>query len=74
MRGGTGGWLGRTAAASDPGFMGQGFGAVFPIVVVGIVANLLMDAFLRLEIMGVGARRGIGLPEGWGLLGGLGFP
>jgi uncharacterized membrane protein len=32
--------------------MGQWFGAVFPIVVIGIVTNLLVQQLLHLEIMG----------------------
>jgi uncharacterized membrane protein len=32
--------------------MGQGFGAVFPIVVIGVVADLLVDALLGVEIVG----------------------
>jgi hypothetical protein len=32
--------------------MGQGFGAVLPVVVVGIVADRLMDPLLDLEVMG----------------------
>jgi hypothetical protein len=31
--------------------MGQGLGAVFPIVVVGVVANFLMQLLLHLEIV-----------------------
>jgi hypothetical protein len=31
--------------------MGEGFRAVFPVVVIRIVANLLMDRFLRVEVM-----------------------
>ena len=34
-----------------PGFMGEGFRAVFPVVVIRIVADLLMDPFLGVEIM-----------------------
>jgi hypothetical protein len=33
--------------------MGQGFGAVFPVVVVGIVADFLVDLLLNVEIMGM---------------------
>ena len=32
--------------------MGQGFGAVFPVVVVGVVADLAMNLLLYLEIVG----------------------
>jgi uncharacterized membrane protein len=32
--------------------MGQGFGAIFPIVVIGVVADLLVNALLGVEIMG----------------------
>ena len=53
-----------------PGFMGQGLGAVLPVVVVGIVANLLMNLFLGLEIVGMGhAGRAVIRGEG-GLRGG----
>jgi len=31
--------------------MGQGFGAVFPIVVIGVVADLLVNALLGVEIV-----------------------
>jgi hypothetical protein len=31
--------------------MGEGFRAVFPVVVIRIVADLLMDPFLGVEIM-----------------------
>jgi len=34
--------------------MGQGLGAVFPVVVVGVVADFLMQLLLHLEIVGVG--------------------
>lgn len=36
--------------------MGEGFGAVFPVVVVGIVADLLVNLFLNVEIVGLGLR------------------
>jgi hypothetical protein len=51
--------------------MGQGFGAVFPIVVVGIVANLLVNAFLGFEIVLAGLLGG--LHSGGGPMGGLEF-
>jgi len=52
--------------------MGQGFGAVFPVVVVGIVADLLVDLFLNVEIVGmefrlqgpIAASSTAGLPRG----------
>ena len=34
--------------------MGQGFRAVFPIVVIGIVANLLVELLLGLKVVGFG--------------------
>jgi uncharacterized membrane protein len=36
--------------------MGEGFGAVFPVVIVGIVADLLVNLFLNVEIVGLGLR------------------
>ena len=61
----------RRRLTRQPGLMGQGLGAVFPVVVVGIVANLLVNLLLGLEIMGLGrrARRAVVKGEG-GLRGG----
>ena len=36
--------------------MGQGFGAVLPVVVIGIVADLLVDLLLHVEIVGMEAQ------------------
>ena len=38
---------------SDPGLVGQGLGAVFPVVVVGIVADLLVQLLLHIKIVGM---------------------
>jgi hypothetical protein len=37
----------------DPGLVGQGLGAVFPVVVVGIVADLLVQLLLGFKIVGL---------------------
>jgi hypothetical protein len=51
--------------------MGQRFGAIFPIVVIGIIADLLVQLFLSLKIVGfcVGSLgvRGLGVGLGGGL-------
>jgi hypothetical protein len=38
--------------------MGQGFGAVLPVVVVGIVADLLVQFLLHLKVVGMLAAGG----------------
>jgi len=47
--------------------MGQGLGAVFPIVVVGVVANLLVQFLLHLEVV-LAAARTNRLISSWGWL------
>jgi hypothetical protein len=51
----------------DPGFrlLGEGLGAVLPVVVVGVVADLAMHFFLHLEVVGGPCRMGAcrGLPR-----------
>ena len=46
--------------------MGQGLGAVLPIVVIGIVADLLVQLLLRRKVVGRGAGGWCGLARGWG--------
>jgi hypothetical protein len=46
--------------------MGQGFRAVFPVVVIGIVADLLMELLLGLKVVGF-VIRGLGVWLGGGL-------
>jgi len=56
--------------------VGQGFRAVFPIVVIGIVANLLVELLLGLKVVGFGISafgvRGLGVGLGGRLGGRLG--
>jgi MFS family permease len=51
--GGLRGGDGRGGSFPSPGLVGQGLGAVFPVVVVGVVADLLVHLLLRLEIVGM---------------------
>ena len=44
--------------------MGQGLGAVLPVVVVGIVADLLVNLLLGLEIVGLDGARAVVTGEG----------